>query len=949
MCWALELIVVLSTPFACSVPASTLKVKNVAPYLKVGNYSDYLHLLCRHNSVCHVTSVEADEFGLPPKNGPAAPTVAPTKANRVQSPARSPDFREWESCRTMPLVCGFSQGSPLSPTPSFWHRSIFTSITLIGSQDLAAKRHPNLFTHSVTDVFVLPPCMSALHRLSDCVAEGYHLIVQELLFDEGSTSTLCQADSLLIRHCTPVSNQCPETSNHSEMRLLLSYVDTMLVMSDAGVNSNIVSCNRCGFIARTPSPEKCYCSNLSILSGRWISVGDGTATFQAVYRSCKCSAVKHLLALTIDTSKLDKTEKEAEAANRRTKNIIINCVSDRHIDYVQDCEMARDMLTALSNIFQRKITISKLLDHFNKFDCLARDLGAMGSKLEQDNIVCHLLLIIPDKYEKVIPVLETMDTDSTLEFVKFSLLDAELKLNHMHASKVNESLFSARFNNKVHKCFECGETGHFITECPTLTKGGNKNFNVNSSSTHGRRRGGRGNYLCYDNGVGLIKEVSFVATVEETVLFTKEKDDVQFVLDSGCTDHLVGVNLKKYILRNKLGAAENLKNYIELNSEFGVNGVCHVRCDNGGRYEDYELYSAYYLMSGDPNTFDEAVKAGDGWQEAVRCELEALKKSHGNHLNYQKESNLLLQNGYSTHNKKWIEKGKTCGLGIARRLSIETEQSIVWSKGAPRCWNERFHKFTTKSRLECSAKNACLYHNKNLHLILFVDYIFLFGTEEEIEKFVSSLQAEFNAKDLGQKLTENVLQKFNMDKCKGIHTPMAHDAVPDSSGEIVNVPLRQLVWCLMYLCMRILWYLSLAKNHGLVFKQHQQENLVSYTGADWAGDKEDRKSISGSAVFYIGNLVSWQSVKQQTVAFSTAEAEYVAAAQTTCEVLHLHGLLQCVSASDSVPVLFCDNQICIPVFEKRIQQFEARSVIVLKTYSLGHASADCRQPIVDKA
>ncbi|KAJ8883910.1 hypothetical protein PR048_015765 [Dryococelus australis] len=36
----------------------------------------------------------------------------PTKANRIQSPAGSPDFRKWESCRTMPLVGRFSQGSP---------------------------------------------------------------------------------------------------------------------------------------------------------------------------------------------------------------------------------------------------------------------------------------------------------------------------------------------------------------------------------------------------------------------------------------------------------------------------------------------------------------------------------------------------------------------------------------------------------------------------------------------------------------------------------------------------------------------------------------------------------------------------------------------------------------------------------------------------------------------
>ncbi|KAJ8883248.1 hypothetical protein PR048_015089 [Dryococelus australis] len=39
----------------------------------------------------------------------------PTKANRVQSLTGSPDFRKWESCRTMPLVGGPSRGSPVSP------------------------------------------------------------------------------------------------------------------------------------------------------------------------------------------------------------------------------------------------------------------------------------------------------------------------------------------------------------------------------------------------------------------------------------------------------------------------------------------------------------------------------------------------------------------------------------------------------------------------------------------------------------------------------------------------------------------------------------------------------------------------------------------------------------------------------------------------------------------
>ncbi|KAJ8877122.1 hypothetical protein PR048_021575 [Dryococelus australis] len=39
----------------------------------------------------------------------------PTKADQVQSPAGLPDFRKWESCRTMPLVGGFLGDLPFSP------------------------------------------------------------------------------------------------------------------------------------------------------------------------------------------------------------------------------------------------------------------------------------------------------------------------------------------------------------------------------------------------------------------------------------------------------------------------------------------------------------------------------------------------------------------------------------------------------------------------------------------------------------------------------------------------------------------------------------------------------------------------------------------------------------------------------------------------------------------
>ncbi|KAJ8875319.1 hypothetical protein PR048_023214 [Dryococelus australis] len=73
-----------------------------------------------------------------------------TKANRAQSPVGPlPNFRKWESCRTTPLIAGFFfGGSPVSPRP-YIPAPLHTSISLIGSQDLAFKRPPKTL-HSLT-------------------------------------------------------------------------------------------------------------------------------------------------------------------------------------------------------------------------------------------------------------------------------------------------------------------------------------------------------------------------------------------------------------------------------------------------------------------------------------------------------------------------------------------------------------------------------------------------------------------------------------------------------------------------------------------------------------------------------------------------------------------------------------------------------------------------------
>ncbi|XP_033511203.1 secreted RxLR effector protein 161-like [Nicotiana tomentosiformis] len=77
---------------------------------------------------------------------------------------------------------------------------------------------------------------------------------------------------------------------------------------------------------------------------------------------------------------------------------------------------------------------------------------------------------------------------------------------------------------------------------------------------------------------------------------------------------------------------------------------------------------------------------------------------------------------------------------------------------------------------------------------------------------------------------------------------------------------------------RILKYLKGTQDLVLYFPSGDNFNLIGYADVDYVGYLVDRKSTSGMAHFLGSCLISWGARKQNTVALSTAEAEYVAAA-----------------------------------------------------------------------
>ncbi|XP_060190582.1 secreted RxLR effector protein 161-like [Lycium barbarum] len=77
---------------------------------------------------------------------------------------------------------------------------------------------------------------------------------------------------------------------------------------------------------------------------------------------------------------------------------------------------------------------------------------------------------------------------------------------------------------------------------------------------------------------------------------------------------------------------------------------------------------------------------------------------------------------------------------------------------------------------------------------------------------------------------------------------------------------------------RISRYLKGTQCLALFYPSGDNFDLVGYVDADYAGYFVDKKRKSGMAHFLGSCLLSWGTKKQNSVALSTAEAEYVAAA-----------------------------------------------------------------------
>eukprot|EP00253_Pinus_taeda_P036505 PITA_36505 len=84
---------------------------------------------------------------------------------------------------------------------------------------------------------------------------------------------------------------------------------------------------------------------------------------------------------------------------------------------------------------------------------------------------------------------------------------------------------------------------------------------------------------------------------------------------------------------------------------------------------------------------------------------------------------------------------------------------------------------------------------------------------------------------------------------------------------------------------RVLRYLKGTPDFGIKYRQVDDFSLIGYSDLDFDGDKETGVSTSGYARSLGSGAVSWRSCKKLVPANSTTEAEYVAAAEATKEIV----------------------------------------------------------------
>ncbi|KAE9073864.1 hypothetical protein PF010_g24902 [Phytophthora fragariae] len=182
--------------------------------------------------------------------------------------------------------------------------------------------------------------------------------------------------------------------------------------------------------------------------------------------------------------------------------------------------------------------------------------------------------------------------------------------------------------------------------------------------------------------------------------------------------------------------------------------------------------------------------------------------------------------------------------------------------------------------------------------------------------------------------TESIIEKFGQENAKPCLTPLEpgvqftegdEPQTEENKTKMMSKPYRSLVGSLIYLAcgmrpdisvavaklsrflenpcekhwdagIAVVRYLLKTNDVGIVCDGLLGTQLEAYSDANWAGNRDDRRSVSGMLLMLCGAPVVWRSTFQKTVALSSTEAEYMALSDCVKECVWMRRLLKDIGA-----------------------------------------------------
>ncbi|KAH9155528.1 hypothetical protein AeRB84_002517 [Aphanomyces euteiches] len=306
----------------------------------------------------------------------------------------------------------------------------------------------------------------------------------------------------------------------------------------------------------------------------------------------------------------------------------------------------------------------------------------------------------------------------------------------------------------------------------------------------------------------------------------------------------------------------------------------------------------------------------------------------------------------------YIRRPQGCSSGTP---ILKLKKSLYGLRQSPRCWNSLLDSTLKQFGFKPTASDPCIYvyGHMEAYIIVYVDDLILCAkTKPFVKKFESFLASKFSIKQLGElgfclgvaiqrdrkkktisvsqrSFISQLLDKFDIHQ-HGLLEPKKNRP---ATGQI-NSSLST-TYHISYAISTLSRSLAsptaatmTAAKDVLRYLKHSilggpAGDLVGYCDADWASDATDRKSQSGF-VFLLGDRpISWRSVKQNLVATSSVEAEYISLSSAVSEALYLKQLLVELGVASKTVVIHEDNMGVLhlaknPGHHDRTKHFDVR-------------------------